>query len=79
MNIDVFAARDGYGSYLWDRVLWLVAPGAIVFLVGLAFLLKHLTPPPLNGGRESDLGHNQAAVHGEPAGTHGADHETPSP
>ncbi len=70
LKLDSFGTRDGYGDYLWDRVLWLLAPGAIVFLVGFAFLLKYLTPVPLGGG------HAQTGVNAPAPST---DHETPSP
>jgi hypothetical protein len=36
--------KDNNGDFVWDPLLWLLAPGVVVFLVGLAFLLKHFTP-----------------------------------
>ena len=69
LNLETFGTRDGYGDYLWDRVLFLLAPGSILFLIALAFALKHFTPPPLNGGTEpSSL--SQAAAPAQPHDSH---------
>jgi hypothetical protein len=45
-NIDSLVARDGQGVWLWDRALWLLAPGAVVVILAAYFTFTHLTPPP---------------------------------
>jgi hypothetical protein len=46
MDLQFLERKDGRGQYLWDPYLWVLAAGAIVFLVALVLLFAELTPPP---------------------------------
>jgi hypothetical protein len=45
MDFDFLERKDGRGQYLWDPYLWVLAAGAIGFLVGLVLIFNECTPP----------------------------------
>lgn len=46
MDFSFLERSDGRGEYLWDQLLWVLATGAVVTLVGLVLALSHFTPEP---------------------------------